>query len=116
VAGVFHCFTADVALAREALALGFLISFSGILTFNSDARLSEAALFVPADKLVVETDSPYLSPVPVRRLRPCEPAYVVHTARYLANLRGVPFEELCETTTNNALRLFRASRDRLLGS
>jgi len=112
VGGVFHCFTEDVSLAREALALGFYVSFSGILTFNSDVRLSEAARYVPADRLVVETDSPYLSPVPVRKLKPCEPAFVVHTAEYLARLRGVPFTELCQTTTENALRLFRASAER----
>jgi TatD DNase family protein len=112
VGGVFHCFTGDIALAREALELGFFISFSGILTFNSDAGLAEAAQFVPADRLVVETDSPYLSPVPVRKMRPCEPAFVVHTAAYLANLRGTTFEDICETTTANALRLFRASPDR----
>lgn len=106
VGGVFHCFTADTALARSALELGFMVSFSGIITFDSDSKLTEAARYVPFDKLVVETDSPYLSPVPVRRKRPCEPAFVVHTARYLAELRGISFEELCSVTTANACRLF----------
>lgn len=106
VGGVFHCFMGDIALARAALDLGFFVSFSGILTFNSDARLADAARFVPFDRVVVETDSPYLSPVPVRKIRPCEPAFVVHTAAYLAKLRGTSFEEICETTTENALRLF----------
>lgn len=112
VGGVFHCFTADTALARAALNLGFMVSFSGILTFDSDARLAEAARFVPNDQLVVETDSPYLSPVPVRKLRPCEPAFVAHTANYLAKLRGTPFDELCSFTMANACRLFRVASDR----
>jgi TatD DNase family protein len=88
------------------LELGFYISFSGILTFNSDARLSDAARFVPNDRLVVETDSPYLSPVPVRKIRPCEPAFVVHTAAYLAQLRNTTLDEIRELTTANALSLF----------
>lgn len=112
VGGVFHCFTADIALARAALNLGFMVSFSGILTFDSDAQLAEAARFVPNDQLVVETDSPYLSPVPVRRQRPCEPAFVAHTAGYLAKLRGTPFEQFCALTTANALRLFRVASDK----
>lgn len=106
VGGVFHCFTADKTMARAALDLGFLVSFSGILTFDSDVQLSEAARFVPDNQFVVETDSPYLSPVPVRRCRPCEPAFVVHTARHLAMLRGMPFDDLCALTTANARRLF----------
>ncbi len=111
VGGVFHCFTADTALARAALNLGFMVSFSGILTFNSDARLADAARFVPNEQLVVETDSPYLSPVPVRKQKPCEPAFVAHTAEYLAKLRGTRFDELCNLTTANALRLFRLASD-----
>ena len=110
VGGVFHCFTADKALARSALDLGFMVSFSGILTFESDSKLAEAARYVPTDKLLVETDSPYLSPVPVRRQRPCEPAFVVHTARFLADLRQISFEELCDVTSANAFELFSASR------
>jgi TatD DNase family protein len=112
VGGVFHCFTADTALARAALNLGFMVSFSGILTFNSDARLADAARFVPRDQLLVETDSPYLSPVPVRKQKPCEPAFVAHTADYLARLRDTPFDELCRLTTANALRLFRVASER----
>ncbi len=106
VGGVFHCFTADRSLASAALNLGFMVSFSGIITFGSDARLAEAARYVPLDRLVVETDSPYLSPVPVRCFKPCEPAFVVHTARYVADLRGTTIETLGEVTTANALRLF----------
>lgn len=110
VGGVFHCFTADKTIARAALNLGFMVSFSGILTFDSDARLSEAACFVPDDRLVVETDAPYLSPVPIRRRRPCEPAFAVHTASYLATLRCTPFQDLCDLMTANACRLFRVPR------
>lgn len=110
VGGVFHCFTSDRILARSALDLGFMVSFSGILTFGSDARLAEAARFVPDDRLVVETDSPYLSPVPVRRCKPCEPAFVLHTARYLAALRGMPFAEFRDLTTFNACHLFKVPR------
>jgi TatD DNase family protein len=106
VGGVFHCFSGDVDFARAVLDLGFFISFSGLLTFVSDEALSEAARFVPADRIVVETDSPYLSPAPVRKCRPCEPSFVVHTARHLAELRRTDFEELCEQTTCNARRLF----------
>jgi TatD DNase family protein len=106
VGGVFHCFTGDIALARCALDLGFVLSFSGILTFDAGPQLSEVARFVPENSVVVETDSPYLSPVPVRKHRPCEPAFVVHTARYLAVLRGVAFEDLCNATTVNAYRVF----------
>ena len=106
VGGVFHCFCGDVDLARNALNLGFYVSFSGLLTFASDDTLTQAAKYVPDDRILVETDSPYLSPVPVRKVRPCEPAFVVHTARYLATLRGISYESVCQLTTANARRLF----------
>ena len=106
VGGVFHCFTETREVAQAALDLGFHISFSGILTFKNAEDLREVARLVPLDRCLIETDSPYLAPVPLRG-KPCEPAYVVHTARRVAELRGIPFEALCEATTENAERRFR---------
>jgi len=106
VGGVIHCFSEDRAFAERALDLGFYLSMSGIVTFKSTAAIQDVARWAPADRLLVETDSPYLAPVPLRG-KPCEPAYVVHTARRVAELRGVALEELAETTTTNAERLFR---------
>ncbi|MCC6527352.1 MAG: TatD family hydrolase [Polyangiaceae bacterium] len=108
VGGVIHCFSEDVAFARRALDLGFDLSFSGLVTFKKAHAVQEAARFCPADRLLVETDSPYLAPVPLRGKR-CEPAFVVHTARFLATLRGESFDELSERTTANARRRFRAA-------
>jgi len=105
VGGVFHCFSEDVAFARKALDLGFDISLSGIVTFPKSASLHDVAKFVPADRYFVETDSPYLAPVPFRGKR-CEPAYVVHTARKIAELRGVTFEQVAQETTANVERRF----------
>lgn len=106
VGGVFHCFTEDADTARAALDLGFYVSFSGIVTFKNAEALRQTARFVPADRLLVETDSPYLAPVPHRGKR-CEPAFVRDTARFLAQLRGESFEDLARTTADNARRLFR---------
>jgi TatD DNase family protein len=106
VGGVIHCFSEDKPFADKALDLGFDISFSGIVTFKNAAAIHEVARWAPADRVLVETDSPYLAPVPLRG-KPCEPAYVVHTARRVAELRGVAFEELCEVTSDNAARRFR---------
>ena len=86
-AGVIHCFTEDVDFARQALDLGFYISFSGILTFKNAQQIQEAAKFVPQDRILVETDAPFLAPVP-KRGKPNEPAYVKYTAEFLAQLRG----------------------------
>lgn len=105
VTGVIHCFTASQAFAETALALGFYISLSGILTFKSAADLQATARMLPLDRLLVETDSPYLAPVPVRG-RPCEPAYVVHTAAFLAKLRGETPSIIAEATTANFFSLF----------
>lgn len=105
VGGVMHCFTGTASEARQALDLGFHISFSGIVTFPSATEIQQAAISVPADKLLVETDSPYLAPVP-HRGRSNHPAWVVHVAEALARLRGVPFPELAEQTTANFARLF----------
>jgi TatD DNase family protein len=106
VGGVIHCFSEDRAFAEKALDLGFDISFSGIVTFKSSAAIQEVAAWAPLDRIVVETDSPYLAPVPLRG-KPCEPAFVVHTARRVAELRGIAPETLAEATTANAERLFR---------
>lgn len=104
-AGVIHCFTEDVHAAKLALDLGFYISFSGIVTFKNAAAIQEAARYVPLDRLLVETDSPYLAPVP-KRGKPNEPAYVRHTAAFVAQLRGDSLENIAQATTANCLRLF----------
>jgi len=105
VNGVLHCFTSSARLAEAALQLGFLISFSGIVTFPNAGSLAEIARAVPADRLLVETDCPYLAPVPHRGKRN-EPAFVAETAKFLANLRGISLEELSDLTTRNFTRLF----------
>lgn len=104
VGGIIHCFSEDLAFAKEALDLGFLLSFSGIVTFKNARAIQEVAAWAPPDRILVETDAPYLAPVPHRGKR-CEPAYVVHTARHVAQLRSVSFEKLAEQTTDNARRL-----------
>ena len=103
--GVIHCFTASQAFADEALALGFYISLSGIVTFKNARGLAETAKTIPTDRLLVETDSPYLAPVPMRG-KTCEPAFVAHTARFLSQLRGVSEAELAASTTANFHALF----------
>ncbi|MBI2897617.1 MAG: TatD family hydrolase [Deltaproteobacteria bacterium] len=106
VGGVIHCFTEDESFAREALDLGFFVSFSGIVTFKGSATLRDVARFVPSDRLLVETDSPFLAPVPHRGKRN-EPAWVWDTARAVADARGEPLEAVAELTAANARRLFR---------
>jgi TatD DNase family protein len=103
--GLIHCFTGTMALAEGALELGFYVSFSGIVTFKNAEELREIAKDVPLDRLLVETDAPYLAPVPKRGQRN-EPAFVVHTAAYLAELRGQTPEEIAAATTANFFRLF----------
>jgi TatD DNase family protein len=110
--GVIHCFTGTKALADKAIELGFYISFSGILTFKSAKPLHEIAKELPADRILVETDAPYLAPVP-HRGRTNEPSYVVHTASFLADLRDQSAEAAAAQTTENFYRLFsRATRPR----
>lgn len=101
VGGLIHCFSEDEAFAKRALDLGFYLSFSGIVTFKNARAIQEVAKTAPEDRILVETDSPYLSPIPFRG-KPCEPAYVVHTAQRIAELRGVTFEHLATVTTHNA--------------
>jgi TatD DNase family protein len=102
---LIHCFTASADFARKVLDLGLSISLSGIVTFKNAAELQAVAKDVPSDRLLVETDSPFLAPVP-HRGKPCEPAFVRDTAAFVANLRGVETEELAETTSANFLALF----------
>jgi TatD DNase family protein len=104
--GVFHCFTETVAVARAALDRGFYISLSGIVTFKNAAELRDVARLVPMERLLIETDSPYLAPVP-HRGKPNQPAYVAHVAAFLAELKGVSIEELGQTTSANFDTLFR---------
>jgi TatD DNase family protein len=102
---VLHCYTGGMDLARRGLALGGYVSFSGSVTFNTAAEIQDVARACPADRYLVETDAPYLAPVP-HRGRPNEPSYVRHTAEKLAELRGIPFEQLARETTANFGRLF----------
>lgn len=107
--GVMHCFTESAEVARAALDLGFHISFSGIVTFKNAADLREVAKMVPLDRLLVETDSPYLAPIPYRGKRN-EPAYVRHVGERIAELKGLSPEAVAEATTANFFRLFSAAR------
>ena len=102
---VLHCFSSGRALAEAAVRMGGYVSFSGILTFRNGEAIRAIAADLPGDRLLVETDSPYLAPVPLRGKR-CEPAYVVHTAKALAAVRGVGLPEIAVSTTENFHRLF----------
>jgi TatD DNase family protein len=105
VPGIMHCFTGGVSQARQCLELGFYLAFGGVSTFPKAVEVREAARVTPADRLLLETDAPYLAPVPYRGKRN-EPAYVAHTARVLAQARGEDVEQLAATTTANFARLF----------
>lgn len=105
VIGVLHCFTGTAELARKALDLGFYVSISGIVTFKNAQDLQETAKAIPLDRLLVETDSPFLAPVP-NRGKTCEPAFVADTAAFLSDLRDEPLDELAEATTANFFKLF----------
>ena len=109
IGGVMHCFVEDWEVARRALDLNFDISFSGIVTFNSAKALKEVAVKLPAERMLVETDSPYLAPVP-HRGKPNYPAYVRHVAECIAGLRGTSWEAIAETTTENFFRRFPLAR------
>ncbi len=108
--GVFHCFTETAEVARAALDLGFYISFSGILTFRNAHELREVARFVPLDRLLIETDSPYLAPVPFRG-RTNQPAYVPFVAKQVAELKQLPQTEIARATSVNFDRLFRLANN-----
>lgn len=105
VQGVMHCFTEDWEIAKQALDLNFYISFSGIVTFKTAQQIQEVAKKVPADRFLIETDCPYLAPIPMRG-KPNEPAYLRYTAEFLAKLRGETFEAIAEYSTANFYRLF----------
>ena len=107
--GVIHCFTEDWDFAKQALDIGFYISFSGILTFKSAKQIQEAAKKVPMDRILVETDAPYLAPVP-HRGKTNQPAWTRHVAEFLAELRGISVEEVAEQTTANFYRLFKQAK------
>jgi len=109
IGGVFHCFTETAEVARAALDLGFYISFSGILTFKSAQDLRDVASFVPLDRLLLETDSPYLAPVPYRG-KTNNPSYVPFVARQIAQLRDMTVEAVAQATSSNFERLFRLHR------
>jgi TatD DNase family protein len=105
LSGIMHCFSGSLWLARQAIELGFAISFSGIVTFKKAEELRAAAREVPLDRLLIETDCPFLAPVPFRGKRN-EPAFVVEVARCLAELRGLSLQEVAQTTTQNFTNLF----------
>ena len=105
VAGVMHCFTESLEVAEAAMAMGFYISFSGIVTFRNAKELQAVARAVPLERMLIETDSPYLAPVPVRG-KTNEPGFVRHVAEFLADLKGVPLAELADATTRNFRTLF----------
>jgi TatD DNase family protein len=109
LSGVIHCYSSRRVLAEEALEMGFYISLSGILTFKNAQDIRDTVAQVPMDRLLVETDSPYLAPVPYRG-KPCEPAYVVETAKALAVVKGVSFDEMAAATTRNFFTLFSKVR------
>jgi TatD DNase family protein len=109
VGGVMHCFTETWEVAAAAMELGFHISFSGIVTFKNAKDLKEVARRVPLERMLVETDSPYLAPVP-HRGKPNQPAFVKHVAEEIASLRGIAFEEVAAATSRNFFALFRDAR------
>jgi len=110
IGGVMHCFTESLEVAKEAMALGFYISFSGIVTFKSAKDLQETCRQVPLERMLIETDSPYLAPMP-HRGKTNEPAWVFHVASYIAELKGVSVEVIAEHTTNNFFKCFQVNRE-----
>lgn len=107
--GVMHCFTESLAVAEAAMAMGFYISFSGIVTFKSAKELQAVALAVPLERMLIETDSPYLAPAP-HRGKMNEPGFVMHVAEFIAKLKDVPLEEVAQQTTDNFFELFKIGR------
>lgn len=108
-AGVMHCFTESLAVAQAAMEMGFYISFSGIVTFKSARELQAVARAVPLESMLIETDSPYLAPVPFRG-RTNEPGYVRHVAEFIADLKGVPVAQVAQQTSENFFRLFKIAQ------
>jgi len=106
VPAVFHCFTGTADEARRVLDAGYLIGFTGIVTYKNSTELKDVARFVPADRFLVETDAPYLSPEPVRKVKTNEPSFVMHTASAIAGIRNISVKEIDRLTTANAMRFF----------
>jgi TatD DNase family protein len=109
VGGVMHCFTENLEVALAAIAMGFYISFSGIITFKNATQIKEVAQAIPLDKMLVETDSPYLAPVPFRG-KTNQPAYVKYVAQEIANLRGISLDAVMQATTQNFFTLFKHAK------
>jgi len=109
VGGVLHCFTESLEMAQAAMQMGFYVSFSGIVTFNNANEIRDVAKQIPLDRILVETDSPYLTPKPYRG-KPNSPMYVSEVAKLIAELRGIKYGEFCHITTDNYFRLFRLNQ------
>ncbi len=109
VGGVMHCFTEKLEVALAAISMGFYISFSGIVTFKNATQLKEVAQAIPLDKMLIETDSPYLAPVPFRG-KTNQPAYVKYVAQEIANLRGISLDTVMQSTTHNFFTLFKHAK------
>ncbi|MBT6721593.1 MAG: TatD family hydrolase [Pirellulaceae bacterium] len=109
--GVMHSFTGDLAMAEKCLELGMYISFAGMVTFKKNDALREVAAKIPLDRMLVETDSPYLSPHPLRSIRPNQPAFMLHTAQCLADAKEIPMQTLAKHTVENTYRLFNRMTD-----
>ena len=109
VGGVMHCFTESLDVANAAIEMGFYISFSGIVTFKNAVQLKEVAKTIPLNKMLVETDSPYLAPIPFRG-KTNQPAYVKYVAQEIANLRGISLDEVMQATTHNFFTLFKHAK------
>jgi TatD DNase family protein len=107
VPAVFHCFTGTREEARKILDAGYLLGFTGVITFKKNDDQREVVAMAPTDRLLVETDAPYLTPEPVRNVKTNEPAFVAHTARVAAQVKGLPYEEFDRIATANALRFYR---------
>ena len=106
VPAVFHCFTGSLAEVKKIVAAGYYVGFTGVVTYKNAPEVRDSAAYVPEDRILVETDAPYLSPEPMRRQKINEPSLVMHTAAMVAKVRGVSVEELDRITTGNARRLF----------
>ena len=107
IGGVMHCFTESIAVAQAAMDMNFYISFSGIVTFKNATAIRDVAAYVPLDRMLIETDSPYLAPIPYRG-KTNQPGYVKHVAEEIARVKGISVEEVGEVTTRNFFRLFPA--------
>jgi TatD DNase family protein len=109
IGGVMHCFTESLEMAQLAMEMGFYISFSGIVTFKSAKDLQATCMAVPLDRMLIETDSPYLAPIPYRG-KINEPAWVAKVCEFIANLKGIPIQELADRTSNNFYDCFQLDR------